>query len=448
MKYRKEFFKAFIVIFTVMLFAGFACKKKQLPPLKVSVSVRSRPEKVNVSLISHKNSQFGITPRKRKLSPGEYIFEFTKPGYRTSWKKVVCKKGEPVNVDINLTQLHASVIIESEPDGAQVFKDKVAIGSTPVMIKDLTLGLHSFVIKKNTYSPREVKVEIENERPQLIKVNLNSNVGVLQVRSVPSGAKIFLNETPRGQTPSIVKVEEGKYALKVEKDGYVPFEQNIILSKGQTIKVAPRLNIKLASLDIETEPSGAAISVNGRKYNDAPVSLEGMQPGTYVVEAVLPNYDICKREISVAPGQKASVLLKLDSNMCGMDLIVNPPGVTIYIDGKKRGVTKPGEIKGESKVFEVRNLPSGKHSVILAHKRGKPSQIKFSLKIKKGEIKRKGPLFMWIEDTYIKLKSGRELTGRISYENEDEIVFEISPKIKVRYDRKEISILRRLKNSE
>jgi hypothetical protein len=55
---------------------------------------------------------------------------------------------------------------------------------------------------------------------------------------------------------------------------------------------------------------------------------------------------------------------------------------------------------------------------------------------------------MWYENTFIKLKNGRELYGRISYENENEIIFEISPKIKVRYGKKEISVLRRLKNNE
>jgi hypothetical protein len=55
---------------------------------------------------------------------------------------------------------------------------------------------------------------------------------------------------------------------------------------------------------------------------------------------------------------------------------------------------------------------------------------------------------MWFANAFIKLKNGRELYGRIAYENKDEIVFEISPKIKVRYDRKEISVLRKLKNNE
>jgi hypothetical protein len=405
MKYSRVLFKTLILVLVAVLFSGIACKKKKLPPQKVDVSVTTMPDGVNVRVISHKNTDFGKSPQKHKLPPGEYIFEFSKPGYKTTWEKVICKKGEPVNIELKMTPLLSSVVIESDPKGAQVIKDGNPVGVTPMMLKDLSLGIHSYVIKKDSYSPREVKFEIENERPQLIKVNLNSNVGILQVRSVPSGAKIFLDDSPRGQTPAIVKVEEGKYVLKIEKEGYEPFGEKIMLSKGQTVKVAPRLNIKLASLEITTEPSGAAISVNGKKYNDSPVTLDDMQPGTYVIEATMPNYDIASREVSVAPGQNAKVHLKLDSNMCGIDLYVNPPGVTIYVDGKKLGITQPSEVKGESKIFKVRNLPSGKHSIIMAHKRGKPSQLQFSVNIKKGEIKRKGPMFMWMKILLLNLKT-------------------------------------------
>ena len=448
MKYISLLLRITIIALFFIAFTNTACKQKKKRIKMISVSIKTVPDKVNVKIISHKKFNFGVTPCKHSLPPGDYIFAFSKQGYRTEFKKIVCSINKSVNLDIKMQQLKSSVIIESEPTGASVVKDETVIGVTPLLLKDLPLGVYSYILKKNSFSPRELKFSIDDERPILAKVNLNSNVGILQVSSMPSGAKIFMNDTPRGLTPAIIKIEEGEYTVKIEKNGYNSYKQQVILSKGTTVKINPHLNIKLASMVITTDPEGAAISVNGRKYNDSPLTLEGMQPGTYVIEAVLPHYDIAHREVSVAPGQNATVNLKLDSNMCGIDLLVNPPGVAIYIDGKKRGVTKIGDVPGESKIFEVRNLPSGKHFVILAHKRGKPSQVKFSLNIKRGEIKRKGPMYMWIEDTYIKLKSGRELTGRISYQNKDEIIFELSPKIKVRYSRDEISIIRKLTNRE
>jgi hypothetical protein len=448
MKHISLLLRITIIAFSFVLLLNTACKQKKKRIKMIPVSIKTTPNKVNVKIISHKNVNFGLTPCKHSLPPGSYIFKFSKQGYRTELKKITCSINQSVNLDFKMQQLNASVIIESEPNGASVLKEGTVIGQTPLLLKDLPLGVYSYILKKNSYSPRELKFSIEDERPFLAKVNLNSNIGILKVRSIPSGAKVFMNNTPRGLTPAVIKTEEGEYTVSIQKDGYDSYEQKVILSKGTTIKINSHLNIKLASMVISTDPSGAAISVNGRKYNDSPLTLNGMQPGTYIVEATMDHYDIAQREVSVAPGQNATVNLKLDSNMCGLDLVVNPPGVAVYIDGKKRGITKPGEVPNVSKIFEVRNSSSGKHFVLLAHKRAKPSQVKFSVNIQKGEIKRKGPIYMWIEDTYLKLKSGRELTGRINYQNKDEIIFELSPKIKVRYARNEISIMRKLTNKE
>ena len=70
------------------------------------------------------------------------------------------------------------------------------------------------------------------------------------------------------------------------------------------------------------------------------------------------------------------VNLQLDSNLGGIDLVANPPGVTIYIDGVKKGVTEPGENPKFSKVFEVRGLRTGKHTVKMAHKRATPPEVR------------------------------------------------------------------------
>ena len=449
MKYISLLLRTTTIILLFIAFSNTACKKKQKKRIRgITVSIKTEPKQVDVKIISHNNMEFGLTPCKKPLPPGDYVFAFLKQGYKTEYRKVTCSIGENVNLEIKMKPLLASVIIESEPSEASVIKDEAVIGKTPLLLKDMPLGVYTYILKKNGYSPRELKFAIDDERPVLAKVNLNSNIGIIKVNSMPTGSKIFLNDKPRGLTPAVIKIPEGEYTVKIEKEGFNPYKQQVILSKGATIKINPHLNIKLASMVISTDPEGAAISVNGRKYNDSPLTLEGMQPGTYVVEAVMPNYDVAHREVSVAPGQNATVNLKLDSNMCGIDLFVNPPGVAIYVDGKKRGVTQAGDVPGESKIFKVRNLPSGKHHVILAHKRGKPSQIKFALNIKRGQIKRKGPLYMWIEDTYLKLKSGRELTGRINYQNKNEIIFELSPSIKVRYGRDEISIIRKLTNRE
>ena len=435
-----------MIIMPLSLSTG--CSKQKPKVRKVKVSIRSTPDKVDVIAISHRNDKFGVTPKTGSLRPGVYVLEFSKPGYKTTWKKLTCKQGKNEDFEIKLEPITASVIIETQPVGATVSKDDKPLGETPLAIHGLPLGIHNYTLDKPGFSTREVRFSLEDERPRLIEQNMNSNIGKMVVRSTPSNASIFINDAPRGQTPATLTMEQGEYKIKLDLNGYIIQEEKVIVSKGGTARVNAKLQVKPASIKIVSTPPGATLLVNGKQYNNTPTTLKHLKPGTYAIHLSHPKYDTAKREVSVNPGQNLTVNIKLDSNMGGIDLIIHPPGVTIYVDGKKMGVTERGETDELSKIFQVRGLPSGTHTITVAHKRAVPLEKKFKIKIKKGKISRPKPLTFWIKDTYLKLKTGEELTGRISQENENEIHFEHTPKITIRYGRDEIETIKKLQDKE
>lgn len=424
------------------------CGKSKPKNTKVKVSIRSVPDKVDVRIISHGKAKFGVTPKTQQLPPGVYVLEFTKPDYKTSWKKLVCRQGRDEEFEIKMDPISASVIIESQPKGATISKDKTPIGETPLAIHNLPLGVHSYIISKPGYSTRTVDFKLDDERPKLIEVNMNSNVGTMVIRSTPSEANIFVNDTPRGQTPATLTMEQGEYKVKLELNGYEPQQEKVIVSRGGTVRVNTKLQVKPGSIEIVTQPAGATLIVNGKQYNNTPTTLKNLKPGTYAIKVSHANYDSSTREVSIQPGQSRTVNITLDTNMGGIDLIINPPGVTIYVDGKKMGTTQRGETEELSKVFQIRGLSSGTHTITVAHKRATPPEKNFKINIQKGKISRPKPHTFWVKDTYMKLKNGKELTGRISQENANEVYFEHSPKIKIRYERSEIDVIRKLKDGE
>jgi hypothetical protein len=127
--------------------------------------------------------------------------------------------------------------------------------------------------------------------------------------------------------------------------------------------------------------------------------------------------------------------------------------VTIYIDGKRLGISAEGEDKLTSKVFEIRNLSSQEHTLKIAHKRAVPPEKEIKVKVEKGQISRPKPLNMWIADTYVKLRNGREMRGKIRQQNTLEIILEQPDEggrgiIAQRYGRNEIETIRELKENE
>ncbi len=428
-----------------VFFAG--CAKRKQKDNRVPVSLTTTPGKANVTMISH-GKKLGTTPWNAKLPPGTYVFEFTKPGYQTTWRKITCGIDRE-DVEVRLKPISASVIIDSDPPGATLAtKEGKTLGATPITLRDLPIGKHTYALSKPGFSPRQISFSIEDERPILVKIDLASNIGTVIARSTPPDANIYVDGDPRGKAPSTIELEQGSHIITMKLKGYEPYKEKVILSSGQTVRINAQLRMLPASLTVNTTPTNASLFVNGKQYNDTPTTVKDLLPGEYNIKVSKPKYDTATRTVTLDPGQKLTVNMTLDSNMGGIDLVIHPPGVTVYVDGKKIGVTQPGEAKGLSKVMEIRGLTSGIHTIMVAHKRAIPTQKTFKIRIKKGRITRPKPLTIWIKDTYMKLKNGREVRGRIAQQNSREVLFEPQPGIRMGYDKKDILILRPLKPEE
>jgi hypothetical protein len=274
-------------------------------------------------------------------------------------------------------------------------------------------------------------------------------MGTLEVKSSPASANIFLDGKASGRTPFNGKIEQGEHKIRIELKGHSPHEQTVVVNRDEKQSVQVDLHILPGALNIRTTPVGATVTVNDRQYQNTPVELKNLQPGDYTVKLSLPGHDPLEKKVTVMAGETTDITETLDSNWGGIDLVVNPPGVTIYVDGKKSGVSEQGEDKGISKVFEIRNLSSEEHVIKLAHKRAQPAEREIKVKVAKGQISRPKPINMWIADTYIKLKeNGREIKGKIRSQSDEEVIFEPEPGIAQRYARKEIETLRELKENE
>ncbi|NOY74869.1 MAG: PEGA domain-containing protein [Kiritimatiellaeota bacterium] len=440
----------FLAIFVV--FPGTGCSKREkVVKQRIPISLRSVPPQVNINLISH-GKKLGTTPWKNKIMPGTYIFEFSKPGYKTTWRKIVCKENDRQDIQVNLKPTTASAILETSPPGTSVLQNGKQIGVTPLPLHNLSVGIHKYTLRKPGCSAREVQIKVVDERPQLIKVNMTSNLGTLLVTSSPATADILIDKSPRGKTlPKQVRkltVEQGVHTVTIQKPGYTPYNEKVTLTRGKVLRINARLQVLPGSLTVETSPPGAALFVNKKRYNNTPATIKNLTPGKYHIKVSLDKYDDSTRDIMIAPGQSPTVRITMGSNMGGVDLIINPTGVTIYVDGKKIGVTRRGETDVLSKVLEVRNLKSGIHRIRAAHKRAVPPSKTFKIKISKGKISRPKQITFWVKDSYLKLDDGSTYTGRIAKETDDEVLFEHSPSVRIRYGKASIKILRKLKPNE
>ena len=261
---------------------------------------------------------------------------------------------------------------------------------------------------------------------------MDSNLGYLSFDSSPSNAEVILDGKPFGRTPFGEQLEEGKHTLEIRRTGYNAVRKTVQIRSGSKTKLpALVLEMKSSSIKIDSQPAGARITVNNRQYGDTPQKIADLKPGKYTIKLEKAGFDPAERAVNLPPGENLDLMFNLDSNTGGIDIITQPAGLTLYLDGKLIGISeRNADNRKSSKVFQVRNLKMGPHQLIIAHKRARPEKKVFNFSIRKGQIYRPAGLNLWIPNAFVIRMDGTREAGRIIQDLPDKYEFEPSPGIK------------------
>jgi hypothetical protein len=423
-----------------------SCAKPK-PDNRAALQLKSSPEGATVTVFGQ---ELGVTPWANKVPPGTYVFKFEKLNCKPLWEKVALQPGSSKTVEVRLEPVTAAVMIASVPSGVKVEFNGEQVGETPLVLKDVPIGQHSALLKRSGYVTKSVEWSVEDDaRPKLLKVEMSSNVGALRVDSSPTGANLFIDGDPRGHTPFNDRLEQGQHKIRIEKDGYAVFEQLATVNRDKTTSVSATLQVLPGSLKITSSPSGATVFLGDKQFENTPTEIKDLAPGQYKIALEKAGHDRAVSDVTVRAGQKLEIDINLDSNTGGLDLVANPPGVSVYVDGRLVGATETDpNTPGFSKVFSVRNLSAGQHTVMIAHRRAIPDKKSLEVTVKKGKVERLPVITLWIANATMKIRGGPTYTGKLVSENENEVLFEPEPGIRQAFKRSEIIMLKPLKEQE
>ncbi len=447
----KKLYFTLVCLVTVTVLTGLSgCNEQQKKTKKGGLLViKSTPAGASIII---GNKKRGVTPLTLKnVGTRSYIVKITKTGYQTVWRRIITKAGKNSPVNITLAPIQASVLLVSKPNHVKIFINDKLRGETPLLIKRLPLGKYSARIEKQGFSTREISWTLENAKPRQITISLTSNVAKLTVDSNPKECQVFINEQARGVTPLSLVLEEGKHNIRLEKSGYSPIEESITVTRGKNYKENYSLKQLPGALNITTTPADATIYINNRSCGNSPVKVDGLPAGKYTIRVTKDNFDIQKAVLIVDAGRTTSKSFTLSRNTGGMDLIVNPPGTTIYINGKEYGMTEVDDDGINSKMIRIRNLKAGTYKVKIAHKRGNPTSRTYTIEVKKGKIFRHPkPAYLWVPNSELKLTGGRTFRGILVYKSKDgqKIMFSPEPGIKQEFDRSEVISLKPINDDD
>ena len=147
-----------------------------LKSVKASLSVKAT---TSGSKIYINEDYKGTDSWKGELTPGTYLVEARKDGYRSVSKTVTLAKQQTESITLPaLQQILGSMMVDYEPVDADVYLDNNLIGKSPNVFKNLAVGKHNIKISKSGYVDYTGSVTIMENQQASVSGSLSKSSGV------------------------------------------------------------------------------------------------------------------------------------------------------------------------------------------------------------------------------------------------------------------------------
>ena len=243
---------------------------------------------------------------------------------------------------------------------------------------------------------------------------------------------MFLDGSFKGESPqSIQNILAGKHKVRVEMDGYEPYEQEVEVAGHDEYHVNATLQEKYARIKIDTDPTGGEVFLNGEARGKAPVSLGPLHEGEYAIRITKHGFDPVDRKVTLKKGADLDLKIPFAKLFGILQVTTIPAGVQVFVDNDPKGVTQAPPNQAYSSPLIISNVPQGQRIVKFVKPGCADVQKIASIQdgqtttINNVQLKR-----LFIPDTIIVVKDGRTLRGLINrVENDGTVHFETAPGI-------------------
>jgi len=388
------------VVLTGSLFAGSAQLRVSTDPAGAEVSLNGLPPEITP--ITFTNIPAGI-----------HRLDFRKSGFQDTLRSVRLRNGQKSAIEIRLEPLTGLLLVDSFPSDAEIVIQGIARGRTPALITDLPLGVHRIRFHAVGFAPQDLEVNLADRTPRLLFAHLSSDSAFLAVDSDPSGAAILLNGATIGNTPCVIeRVPSGKKLLELNLAGYRPYHQDLDLAIGSSNRVSAQLSAIPGALTIVSQPVKARIYLGDQFRGETPLALDGLPPGALELRADLKGYETITRTVNLQRGENQTVEFVLVRSSGLAEIITEPAGVRVFIDGEDYGLTKGGASDLLSNPLRIDLLSRGTHRLQLTRKGYYPIEKNFEVEMDKSVTIQESLHKKFIADTRIRFlnEAGEEET--------------------------------------
>lgn len=277
-----------------------AAVELRLEPTEGLVHIVSHPEDARVFL---DGASRGRTPLFLTDVPlGEHRIELQAAGYLPEETVLRVADRTPRQVSVQLTADAGELEVRSDPSGATVRLNGVERGETPLSIPEVPSGDHLIEIRLTGYEPHSERVVLRAQDRREIAATLTPIPTRLRVVTIPSGARIYVANQYRGESPlELTDLRPGEHRVRAELRGFEPSARTVRLDEAAAAVEEFRLVKNSGKLIIVTEPADATVFLNGEDFGTTrptpesdrisePLEIDLLPPGAYRVQLSRPGF--------------------------------------------------------------------------------------------------------------------------------------------------------------
>ena len=239
-------------------------KKAQAAPVVLpgQLAVDSNPQGAQVQVDGSSDPSW-VTPfALTNLQPGQHSIMVSKAGYSTDTRTVNITSGNRTTANIHLAQLMATLVVKSDPPGANIYVDGRDMGTkTPAQVS-VDKGQHLVLVRMSGYldetqSGQYTLGQTYSFTPTLralgntdnIKVaggkmsrlfggKAQANQATVSIHTSPKGAQVSVNRHMiEKNTPVDLILDPGNYEVEIELSGYAPIRKIVTATQGGKVSI-------------------------------------------------------------------------------------------------------------------------------------------------------------------------------------------------------------------
>jgi serine/threonine protein kinase len=252
----------------------------------------------------------------------------------------------------------AELVVASFPEQASVIVDGQWRGKTPLRVRGLLPGTHAVRLVLDGYLTEVREVYANPMQPVPLDFTLTESRGRLALQNVPEDAQLTVDGAVYDPKElEDLSVLAGKTRIKVVKEGYRTYFQDVIVKAGEPTYLKVEMSPIQGYLELTSSPAGATVLLDGKEVGKTPLELKALPYGPHKLEMALPAHATHTQSVAVtdeAPDKVHVDLLPLWGHLA---ITSQPAGAEIFVASRSQGKTPltlqnlpPGNIEVESKL--------------------------------------------------------------------------------------------------